>query len=204
MSAAPLPNYEYEPVPESRKFPSWLIPPPAGFTAEDLDRIPGLPRHTELIDGSLVFVSPQTRFHRWMNSHLERRLEECVPPGLIVDREMTITIDQHNRPEPDVLVLRAESAIDDDQTTYRAEDVILAIEVVSPDSEHRDRKRKPALYAEAKIPHYWRVERVKGEGAVVYAYELDPTTEKYVPTGIHHGRVKVSAPFDIDIELVRR
>ncbi|MDQ0763417.1 hypothetical protein QFZ32_003538 [Streptomyces canus] len=38
----------------------WPIPPPEGWTADDLDRIPGLPPHTELIDGSLVFMSPQT------------------------------------------------------------------------------------------------------------------------------------------------
>ncbi|WP_396992343.1 hypothetical protein [Nonomuraea phyllanthi] len=38
--------------------PDWVFPPPGGFTAEDLDHIPDLPAHTELIDGSLVFVSP--------------------------------------------------------------------------------------------------------------------------------------------------
>lgn len=29
----------------------WPIPPTEGWTADDLDRIPGLPPHTELIDG---------------------------------------------------------------------------------------------------------------------------------------------------------
>ena len=37
----------------------WLIPPACGYFAADLDTIPGLPRHTELIDGSLV-VSPDS------------------------------------------------------------------------------------------------------------------------------------------------
>ncbi|MFI9415012.1 hypothetical protein [Nocardia gamkensis] len=36
-------------------YPQWLRPPPGGFVAEDLDRLPDLPPHTELIDGSLVF-----------------------------------------------------------------------------------------------------------------------------------------------------
>ena len=40
--------------------PSWPVPPVGGWTADDLDRLPNLPPHTELIDGSLVFVSPQT------------------------------------------------------------------------------------------------------------------------------------------------
>lgn len=43
--------------------PDWLRPPPGGFTADDLDRLPDLPPHTELIDASLVLVSPQSRFH---------------------------------------------------------------------------------------------------------------------------------------------
>lgn len=41
----------------------WPIPPEGGWTSDDLDRIPGLPPHTELIDGSLVFMSPQRKFH---------------------------------------------------------------------------------------------------------------------------------------------
>lgn len=38
------------------------IPPEDGYFAEDLDLIPDLPPHTELIDGSLVIVSPQVVF----------------------------------------------------------------------------------------------------------------------------------------------
>ncbi|MFJ5729931.1 hypothetical protein ACIQC2_17880 [Streptomyces paradoxus] len=43
--------------------PTWPTSPEGGWTADDLDRLPNLPPHTELIDGSLVFVSPQTVFH---------------------------------------------------------------------------------------------------------------------------------------------
>jgi hypothetical protein len=39
------------------------IPPPEGWTADDPDRIPGLPPHAELIDGSLVLTGPQTALH---------------------------------------------------------------------------------------------------------------------------------------------
>lgn len=41
----------------------WARPPEGGWTADGLDELPNLPPHTELIDGSLVFVSPQTSFH---------------------------------------------------------------------------------------------------------------------------------------------
>ncbi|WP_433599932.1 hypothetical protein ACQPXH_30770 [Nocardia sp. CA-135953] len=39
--------------------PDWVIPPAGGFTVEDFLELRGLPEHTELIDGSLIFVSPQ-------------------------------------------------------------------------------------------------------------------------------------------------
>jgi Uma2 family endonuclease len=62
------------------------------------------------------------------------------------------------RPEPDVLVIRADADPGPLRTAYQPADVLLVVEVVSPDSQERDRKRKPQLYAEAGIPHFWRVE----------------------------------------------
>lgn len=43
--------------------PWWAVPPVGGWAADDLDTLPNLPPHTELIDGSLVFQCPQTVFH---------------------------------------------------------------------------------------------------------------------------------------------
>jgi hypothetical protein len=39
------------------------MPPTDGFTSEHVLTMHGLPPHTELIDGSPVFVSPQRIFH---------------------------------------------------------------------------------------------------------------------------------------------
>ncbi|WP_228470816.1 Uma2 family endonuclease [Streptomyces alkaliphilus] len=182
--------------------PAWAVPPPGGFTAEDLDRIPDLPPHTELIDGSLVFVSPQKYFHSLTMFLLEAGLRATVPEHFGVVREMALKLGRRNRPEPDVMVLRAEAVTDEaEETGYRAKDAVLVIEVVSPDSEERDRKRKPQLYAEAGIPHFWRVEKGEGRHPVVHVYELDTTTGAYVPTGIHRDRLKLPVPFDIDIDL---
>jgi len=182
--------------------PAWVFPPPGGFTADDLDRIPDLPPHTELIDGSLVFVSPQRSFHTLVMDLLVPALRSLAPDALRVRREMTITINKTNRPEPDISILRAEAvSAEADETGYDAADVVLSAEVVSPESEDRDRERKPQLYAKAGIPHFWRVEKGNGRRPVVYVYELDPATGSYVPSGIHHDRLKLTVPFDIDIDL---
>jgi Uma2 family endonuclease len=185
---------------EDAPVPAWLIPPPDGFVAEDLDHLPQLPPHTELIDGSIVLVSPQANFHMLTVSALEGALRRQAPEDLRVRREMTVTLAPRQRPEPDVLVLRAEGITGLEQTTYDPRHVLLAVEVVSRESELRDRERKPELYARAGIPHFWRVENVR-EQPVVHVFARRPDTGVYVSTGVHNNRLKVGVPFDIDIDL---
>ncbi|WAP56637.1 Uma2 family endonuclease [Streptomyces sp. S465] len=178
----------------------WPRPPEGGWTADDLDRLPNLPPHTELIDGSLVLVSPQTRFHSRTMRLLDNALLEQAPDYLDVDREMTIRLDDKNRPEPDVVVFRADKDAGPDATWYKPEDVVLAVEVVSPDSKARDREVKPRKYAGAGVPHFWRVEEDRGL-PVVYVYELDPAVKAYQPTGIYHDKLTLTVPFPIEIDL---
>ncbi|MEV0895584.1 Uma2 family endonuclease [Actinoplanes sp. NPDC049802] len=172
-----------------------------GYTADDLDRIPDLPPHTELIDGSLILVSPQKLFHSLVVDMLVNALRAVAPRvGYRVVREMSVVLDQKQRPEPDVAVVHAAAVTDRAATWYPAEAVVLAVEVVSPESAVRDRKRKPQLYAEAGIPYLWRVEEAEG-APVVYAYERDPATQSYGLLGIFHDRVVLKVPFEIDIDL---
>ncbi|MGH4034406.1 Uma2 family endonuclease [Actinomycetota bacterium Odt1-20B] len=186
----------------AESLPGWAYPPAGGFTADDLDRIPELPPHTELIDGSLVFVSPQKSFHTLAMFLLEMGLRTQLPDEVRVRREMTVVLGPRNRPEPDLMLVRAEAVTEEaDETGYTAADAVLVVEVVSPESDERDRKRKPQLYAEAGIPHFWRVEKGTGRRPVVYVYELDEVTSSYVPTGIYHDRLELPAPFPIDIDL---
>lgn len=182
------------------ELPAWIMPPPAGFTAEDMDRLTDLPPHTELIDGSLVLVSPQTIFHTLVLDVLVAGLRRSAPRGHRVLREMSVVLGRRQRPEPDVCVVSPGADLRPETTALHAADVVLAVEVVSPDSEERDRERKPQLYARAGIGHFWRVENVDGK-PTVYVYELDPATGSYAVTGIHHDRLQVTVPFPVDIDL---
>jgi Uma2 family endonuclease len=173
----------------------------AGYTASGLDWTPGLPSHTELIDGSLITASPQRRFHSVASSVIEVGLRRCAPPeNFRVRRDMSVVIGLRQRPEPDVVVVFADADIDAEGTWYPAGAVALAVEVVSPDSEVRDRRRKPQLYAEAGIRYFWRLERVSRTIAL-YAYELDTAINEYSLVGIYHEVVKLGLPFDIAIDL---
>ncbi|MFC8097044.1 Uma2 family endonuclease [Streptomyces sp. NPDC057363] len=182
--------------------PRWPVPPVDGYTVDDLFTLPDLPPHTELIDGSLVFVSPQRRFHYLVINMLFNGLRSSLPPGFSVEQEMTVLLDDRNGPEPDVSVVRADAVTGLDQTSFQAEDVLLAVEVVSPESESRDRTTKPLKYAAAGIPNFWRVEKGGTDGSpVIHVHELDLRTKAYAYTGLHRDRIKVDKPYAIDIDL---
>ena len=72
------------------------------------------------------------------------------------------------------------------------------VEVVSAESQDRDRRYKPGLYAESGIRHLWRIEDEQGLPAI-HTYELDDTTRAYVPTGVHRDRLTTTVPFLLDL-----
>ncbi|MFZ3558016.1 Uma2 family endonuclease [Streptomyces sp. BH055] len=199
MMSTAADNEPQPPQPQS----AWPTPPLGGWTADDLDTIPGLPPHAEMIDGGLFLVSPQTVFHMTTLRLLENALVSQAPTELFVVREMTTKLDRRNRPEPDLMVVPDSAVSAPRQTWFDPEDVRLAVEIVSDDSVERDREVKPRKYAAARIRHFWRVEENDGK-PVVYVYELDPSTRTYAVTGIHHDRLKLSVPFDLDIDLAPR
>lgn len=181
--------------------PEWMRPPRLeGWFADDLDHLAEAPRHTELIDGALVFMmSPQRAWHSRVVSALLFALAKQAPAGVEVEREMTIRLDPRNRPEPDLLATKA-PYYDPDRTFYTPDQVLLVVEVVSPESAHRDRTVKLRKYAETGIANYWRVEEEEG-APVIHTYELDGPTQLYAPTGIHRHELRLTRPFAITIDL---
>lgn len=180
--------------------PDWMRPPRAeGWFAEDLDRLPEAPRHTELIDGALVFMmSPQRSWHGRLVTGLTVALLDQAPERFEVEREMTIRLDARNRPEPDLVVTTA--PYEADRTWFAPEDVELVVEVVSPESAHRDRTVKLRKYAEAGIQHYWCVED-EDTVPTVHVYELDEPTRSYAPAGIFRHTLQRPVPFEIALDL---
>lgn len=117
-----------------------------------------LPPHSELIDGNLVFVSPQDQWHCRIISALERGLDEQAPERYEIARQMAVRMGRSQVPEPDLLVISAEAFQRAESTGpsayYYPDDLLLAIEVESPESLERDRFVNPARYASAGIAHF--------------------------------------------------
>jgi Uma2 family endonuclease len=180
--------------------PEWFYPPPGGWTADDLDRLPPEAPRFELIDGALIMMSPQTSFHSKVMWRLAAAIQDAAPGHLQIEIEMTVTLGRRQRPEPDIVVVDA--PVQAKRTSYLPEEVVLAVEIVSDESEERDRLTKPLKYAQAGIRHFWRIENEK-DLPVVHVYELDETTGAYVATGIYRDQLKVSVPFSMDIDLTK-
>jgi Uma2 family endonuclease len=169
------------------------LPPAHSWTLDDLALLPDDGRRYEIVDGSLhVTPAPALRHQRhcgWLILALAVGTPDGyeVLPGanVILPGELTRLL------VPDVLAVRI-TDIDDDPLAVPASAVPLAVEVVSPSSTTHDRFTKPALYAEAGIPHYWRVEQGK-DGPTVHVYALAAgsdtrTAHTETETGIDGGR----------------
>ncbi|MFB4298063.1 Uma2 family endonuclease [Actinomadura sp. NTSP31] len=181
--------------------PDWLRPPPEGWTAEYLDSLPSDGPRFEMIDGALIMMSPQSAFHDRVMRRLANALEDQIPEGTGVHTDMTVKLGRRQRPEPDVLVYRPQQEDPElRRTYYLPEEVLLVVEIVSPESEERDRDTKRIKYARAGIEFFWLVENESGRPAI-HVLELDKATGAYVATGIFRDRLKVDVPFPIDIDV---
>jgi Uma2 family endonuclease len=157
------------------------------LTADEYDSLPENPRR-ELVDGVIHVMATPTPWHQEIVDGLKAALARLAPRHLRVTREIEVRLDDLIRRNPDVLVVQADGF--SRRVPYlRPDQVVLAIEVVSPGSESTDRIAKPSQYARAGIPHYWRVE--SSPSVVVHTYHLDGST--YVHTGAFGEAAVVSA-----------
>jgi len=151
-----------------------------------------------VLDGALIFnLSPRRSWHDRVVRRLAAALESAAPEGWTVEAQMTVKLNRRSRPEPDIVA--ASVPYVPERTRFVPEEVALVVEVVSAESEDRDRRYKPALYADAGIRNLWRIEDEQGS-PVVHTYELDDTTRVYVATGVHRDRLSTTVPFRCDIE----
>ncbi|MGI5270552.1 Uma2 family endonuclease [Nonomuraea sp. CA-218870] len=98
---------------------------------------------------------------------------------------------------PDLVVVPMEST-ERTELMFSPQDVLLAVEIVSPTTKMRDRAFKTEAYAAVGIPSYWRVEL--DEGPVLYVYDLDG--DVYGPPAVHKaGTVAdLAEPFPVSFD----
>lgn len=178
-------------------------PPPShrGWTADDLDGFPYDGYRRELIDGALIVSPTPTDIHQVIAGRLMVALEETCPETFHVTQAVEIQINSRRCFIPDVLVTTAEAAARRG-AKYAPDEVLLAVEIVSSGSQAMDRILKPAVYAEAGIPYFWRIETEDGQ-VVVHTYKLDLGHEVYRSVGESTDLVDTPGPWPIKLPVSR-
>lgn len=174
------------------------MPATSEWTTDDLDDAPDDGRRLELVDGALIRHPLPTRLHQCIAMRLMVALEATCPDALDVTQGVQIRMSRKRAFIPDVLVTRLEAAVHN-PSHFLPEDVVLAVEIVSEGSKAMDRWLKPAVYAEAGIPFYWRVET--DGGIVVHAHRLNPSSVAYDETDVFTKDLAVTEPWPIKLVL---
>jgi Uma2 family endonuclease len=166
----------------------------ADYTIEDVLNLPPDSPRVELVNGVMLVVPSPTEEHQdisfllcaWLRRHAPKEYKAVQALGVAVEEDRTY--------EPDVLLRRAGEAV---RHFVPAEQVVIAIEVVSPGTRTRDRFAKPAEYAAAGIPYYWRVEQ---NPVHVFAYRL-ATNGTYELAAESTELLKLDEPFPIALPI---
>jgi Uma2 family endonuclease len=175
------------------------VPPADGWTTDDLDALPEDGVRRELLDGVLHVSPSPSPVHQVLAARLLVALEETCPDHLHVSQANDVVLSSRRLFIPDVLVTTDEAASRNGKFT--AQDVVLAVEIVSPSSQSMDRVMKPALYAKAAIPFYWMIE-IDGKLAV-HTYKLEFEDEVYQPSGTFTDWIKIDEPWRIELSIAR-
>lgn len=119
----------------------------------------------ELLDGRLVFVSPQGPVHINLTVIVRMLLERLYAGLGYAQDHSNIDAGPHDMPEPDVAVVKGDPRARIHQLA-RGEDIILVVEVAQ--TTHRESRAKAPIYARAGVPVMWLVD-VPGRRVEVYS-----------------------------------
>jgi Uma2 family endonuclease len=185
-----------EPIahPAPRWYPDPKRQSEADFTFEDVLELPdGAPR-VELVDGVMLVVPSPTVDHQDISNLLWLWLRRNSPSRFAASTALGVAVDDVNTCEPDVLLRRV--GVSGSAHMLEPKDVTLVVEVVSPSTRRRDRLEKPAVYADAGIPYFWRVEQ---NPVHVYAYKLD--NGRYQEQADSADELVLDEPFPIRLPI---
>ncbi|HXZ62837.1 MAG TPA: Uma2 family endonuclease [Acidimicrobiales bacterium] len=171
------------------------------WTVEDLLELPDSDKRYELLEGSLLVNPPSTPRHQRASSKLARILEDVGPEDLMIVEAVGVRLPEESMFIPDVLVVERQAALDNSSGILEPAVVRLVVEVVSPGSRTKDRLVKPALYARAGIPCFWRVE--VDEGPSVAAHVLAGGTYREVASARPGALLTVDEPFAVSFDPVQ-
>lgn len=128
----------------------------------------------ELIGGEVRLKLPQKLPHEFGLSATETVLRPIFYGFAYLRIQMTLRVDPHSRPEPDIAVVRGTFQ---DYRLAQPTTALLIVEIADS-SLLFDRRRKASLYAFAGIPDYW-ILNLPGRVLEVYRRPVPDITQQY-------------------------
>lgn len=164
------------------------------WTVHDLLALPEDGNRHELIDGALLMSPPPSPAHQDVSFALHKMLDTAAREsgaGVRIWEGIGVRIADNHVLVPD-LVIATDDMSHASWPLLESVDVRLVVEIVSPGSTVRERTEKPYLYAEAAIPHFWRIETNDYRGRdkplpVIHSYELVGIAEYGTPRRVGSG-----------------
>lgn len=149
-------------------WPAELLDVPAW---DELEEVPG--HRVELVEGVLLVVPSPGPLHQRAAYRFVRQIEDGLPDdlGVVGGVEVLLSGTPPTVRRPDAVVV-ASTRAETEPRRFTADEVLLAVEVVSPGTGRTDRVMKPAEYAEAGIGGYWVVEL--GPPSRLFEHRLGP------------------------------
>jgi len=157
-------------------------------------------RRYELQEGVLI-VSPRAAWlHQRVLLHLTWALQPQLPAECPMATDMEVVVDAGFPATirvPDLVIARP-GAVTGNPPRLSADQVLVAVEIISPGSRGTDTRQKPGEYADAGIPHYWVIDLDEPlslaayHQAGVFGYQEAPAV-----TGVF----ETTGPFPLRIDL---
>lgn len=166
---------------------------PGGISYEDFLDWADEDTLAEWVDGEVVMSSPAGRVHQQLVSFLSQILETYArihKLGIVLIAPFQMKLASTGR-EPDILFI-ARQHTDRITTTYLEGPADLVVEIISPESEGRDRGDKFTEYRDAGIPEYWLVDpdhevadcyRLEGD----HGYVAEVATDGWIRSSVLEG-----------------
>ncbi|OXM65480.1 Uma2 family endonuclease [Amycolatopsis vastitatis] len=193
-------------LPQPRPAPRWEIPDHL-LTIEEYAALGETDTgFTELVEGRVVMSPSPSRKHNKAAWLLGKQLESQLPPELDFTPDLDVDLGLAPRGEPgfsrrpDLLITYREASarVDDEGDMYRADEVVVVVEIVSPGSKRTDYQVKHDEYADAGIPHYWIID-TSDPISLVACHQADEFG--YLDASAVTGTFTTDVPFPVKIDL---
>ena len=167
------------------------------WSEADLSGLPDNARY-ELLEGTLLVNPPAAGPHQRVGLRLASNLCAAETPRLVVVEAMGVRLSDNTMFIPDILVVERDVALANRSGILDPSAIALVVEIVSPGSRTTDRLTKPAVYARAGIPSFWRVELE--DGPAIFAYRLEQGGYVEEASSRPGERLTVIEPFTVSID----